>query len=122
LHDLALDRYVPPPSPERYSSGVSSAGRSYQHHHSQQQHHHQQQPPDDRYSSSSSSSCHGTTVGSGSGNGGGGGRNHYLPVSQSTSESFMSPPSPVAERFDYAARHHDSYTTAAKRNESAYSR
>ncbi|XP_050058625.1 inactive rhomboid protein 1 isoform X1 [Aphis gossypii] len=122
LHDLALDRYVPPPSPERYSSGVSSASRSYQHHHSQQQHHHhQQQPPEDRYSSSSSSSCHGTAVGTGSG-GGGGGRNHYLPVSQSTSESFMSPPSPVAERFDYAARHHDSYTTTAKRNESAYSR
>lgn len=109
VHDLALDRYVPPPSPERYST---SAGRYRQHH---QQH---QQPADDRYASSSSassSSCHGST-------GGGGGRSHYLPVSQSASESFMSPPSPVAERFDYAARHHDGYATAAKRNESVYSR
>lgn len=132
VHDLALDRYVPPPSPERYSSsggggggGGSSIGRSsYHHQHHQQQHHHQQnsghhhQHPDDRYASSSSSSsasCHGTTTG--------GGRNgHYLPVSQSASESFMSPPSPVAERFDYAARHHDSYASVTKRNDSVYSR
>lgn len=133
VHDLALDRYVPPPSPERYSSNTSTVGRPYhnQHHH----HHHQQQQQQqqlqqqqqqlhnqrpqlqgDRYASSS---CHSTTGGSA----GGGGRNHYLPVSRSTSENFMSPPSPVAERFDYAARHHDGYhTTAAKRNESVYSR
>lgn len=107
VHDLALDRYVPPPSPERYSS---SAGRSYHHH---------QPPPDDRYTSSSSASsstCHGGSTG------GGGGRGHYLPVSQSASESFMSPPSPVAERFDYAARHHDGYAAASKRNEPIYSR
>lgn len=124
VHDLALDRYVPPPSPERYSSGTVSTGRSYHHHHQQQQHHHQPPPlPDERYSSSSSQS--GTNSGGGSsggGSGSNGGRNHYLPVSQSTSESFMSPPSPVAERFDYAARHHDSYATATKRNESVYSR
>lgn len=139
VHDLALDRYVPPPSPERYSSsasGTTSAGRSYHqhhhHHHQQQQqqqqqhhnhHHHQPSTPDDRYTSLS---CHGTTGSgsAGSGNGsGGGGRSHYLPISQSTSESFMSPPSPVAERFEYVARHHDSYATAAtKRNESVYSR
>jgi len=130
VHDLALDRYVPPPSPERYSSGAtSSAGRSYNHHQHQHYHHHhhhhhhhnhnhhQQQLSDDRYSGGSGSG------GNGNGNGGGGGgRNHYLPVSQSASESFMSPPSPVAERFDYAARHHDSYATAAKRNEPVYSR
>ncbi|XP_050422182.1 inactive rhomboid protein 1 isoform X2 [Adelges cooleyi] len=104
VHDLALDRYVPPPSPERYSVGgsgssnnsstgshASTTARSYG-------------PHDDRYSTT----CHGTVV-----------RSHYLPVSQSTSESFMSPPSPVAERFDYAARHNDGY---AKRNEPVYSR
>ncbi|XP_050541106.1 inactive rhomboid protein 2-like isoform X1 [Daktulosphaira vitifoliae] len=93
VHDLALDRYVPPPSPERYSgssnSNHTSAGRSYG-------------PSDDRYT------CHGPPN-----------RSNYLPVSQSTSESFMSPPSPVVERFDYAGRHHDSY---AKRNESIYAR
>lgn len=121
VHDLALDRYVPPPSPERYSSGTVSSGRSY--------HHHQPPPPpppsDERYTSSS---CHsgansgGGSSGGGPGGSGSGSRSHYLPVSQSTSESFMSPPSPVAERFDYAARHHDSYATAAKRNESVYSR